>query len=567
MLEEFGDGEKLGEEWEVHLDEFRDETHKTAEEQRSSKAQWVKQHWNSGTKQFFSAIRPPQKGTYVPSCFYKKEDGRVQSSKQGRQHLPFAAYYQDLSKPVQAKQVVYWARHLSQLSETASHQLDALFTEEEVGEAVAGLALGKSHGIDGFSGELYKELWEFPWFRVAFRGVMNATYEAGYTPSSWSKMIVAVIYKKGDPGNVKKYRPIAITCVDYKLQSRMLATRLGRHMGSIISKDQVGFMSGRLIHENIGIVQGILEAAEGPQWSHTNETGITLCPVCPQSSSPISILTCGDVHPHPGPPSEVKDLEQSGGVWGKGTARVGGWVRRLKSGDHQHFQITVVIDDLIKAVRKGKVVPLHSKDVSSGKWEFLTPLAPAPPINGLELDVEDGPLVHEGVNLLSSASGARARPRPRLPETPLRTIYSPSPIALLRQAKLDSVGDEDGEQGLSEEELSEGEEEDKPLMFFDVAGIEGEVSTPELTRHAGEVMGTLPTIEWGSKSAWTCISWNSRGGAPPPKELKDYFRKEGVGVIGIQETRTNPMKGWGKAAVFCSPGAPQQGGIQTVIPR
>ena len=303
---------------------------------------------------------------------------------------------------------------------------------------------------------------------------------------------------------------------------------------------------------------------EGPQWSHTIETGITPCSARPPSSSPISILKCGDVHPHPGPPSEIKDLEQSGEKWGQGPARVGMWARRSKGGEHQHFKITVVIDDLIKAVRKGKVVPLHSHDVSSGKWEFLSPPAPPPNLNALVLDLEDGTL---GQYVSSSASGSRARPRPRMVETPSRTTYSPSPIAPLRQAKLDTNGDEEGEQGLSDEEPSEGEEDDKPLVFFDVAGIEGEVITPELTRHAGAVMGTLPTLEWGSKSAWTCISWNSRGGAPPPKELKDFFRKEGVGVIGIQETRGTPMKGWGKAAVFCSPGASQQGGVQTVVSR
>jgi hypothetical protein len=77
------------------------------------------------------------------------------------------------------------------------------------------------------------------------------------------KVVVVVLYKKGSPDDVRNYRPISVTGVDYKIQSRMLTSRLNKVLPQFISKDQVGFMHGRLIHENITIVQSMLDA--GPE--------------------------------------------------------------------------------------------------------------------------------------------------------------------------------------------------------------------------------------------------------------------------------------------------------------
>ena len=263
MIEEFGERGEMGEEWEEMLGEFESATELSASIQKKGKKQWLDRHWNAGTREFYAAIRPPTQGTYVPSSKYVTPSGKVVKSEGGKQHLPFAAYYQDLSAPVEPKSVAYWARHMPLLGEFEAAKLDAKFGDAEIDGAIKDLAANKSHGVDGFSGELYQRLWGFPWSRVAFGEVMNGTYKAGYTPSSWGKMVVVVIYKKGDPENVKNYRPIAVTGINYKLQSRMLATRLQRPLGGMISEEQVGFMEGRLIHENIGIVQGVLEAGEG----------------------------------------------------------------------------------------------------------------------------------------------------------------------------------------------------------------------------------------------------------------------------------------------------------------
>ncbi len=141
--------------------------------------------------------------------------------------------------------------------------MDVPFTQEEIADVIASLKNDKSHGIDGFSAELYKALWEHAWFKEAFTELQNVTYKAGYCPSSWKKVVVVILYKKGSPDDVRNYRPISVTGVDYKIQSRMLTSRLNKVLPQFISKDQVGFMHDHFIHENITIVQSMLDA--GPE--------------------------------------------------------------------------------------------------------------------------------------------------------------------------------------------------------------------------------------------------------------------------------------------------------------
>ena len=66
------------------------------------------------------------------------------------------------------------------------------------------------------------------------------------------KGIISLIPKKGcDLLYVKNWRPIILLKADYKLFSKILATRLQNILDTIIHKDQMGFMPGRNISYNL----------------------------------------------------------------------------------------------------------------------------------------------------------------------------------------------------------------------------------------------------------------------------------------------------------------------------
>lgn len=71
-------------------------------------------------------------------------------------------------------------------------------------------------------------------------------------PDSFSNAIISVIYKKGkDPVQCGSYRPISLLNTDYKIETKMIARRLEKHLPSLMNPDQTGFIRNRLSSDNL----------------------------------------------------------------------------------------------------------------------------------------------------------------------------------------------------------------------------------------------------------------------------------------------------------------------------
>ena len=73
----------------------------------------------------------------------------------------------------------------------------------------------------------------------------------GATNSSF----LALIPKEKSPSTLDRFRPISLCNTSYKILSKILASRMKSIMGSLISYSQGGFIAGRLILDNIIIIQ------------------------------------------------------------------------------------------------------------------------------------------------------------------------------------------------------------------------------------------------------------------------------------------------------------------------
>lgn len=123
-------------------------------------------------------------------------------------------------------------------------------TEEEIIEAIAKLKNNKSPGMDGFSGEHYKSFVHelSPILCKVFNYILNS----GDPPGSWSEAIITVLQKEGkDPIQCNSYHPISLLCVDYKILTSILATRIQNNIKKLIKPDQTGFIIGRHGTNNI----------------------------------------------------------------------------------------------------------------------------------------------------------------------------------------------------------------------------------------------------------------------------------------------------------------------------
>eukprot|EP00973_Karenia_brevis_P009778 1320948-Karenia_brevis.AAC.1 len=79
--------------------------------------------------------------------------------------------------------------------------------------------------------------------------------------SSWSETVFHMLPKKGDLHDPANYRPIAILPTLYKLFSKMLYSRLSRHLNPHQSHDQVGFRPKCWIEDAFCMYEGLVSTA------------------------------------------------------------------------------------------------------------------------------------------------------------------------------------------------------------------------------------------------------------------------------------------------------------------
>ena len=137
---------------------------------------------------------------------------------------------------------------------------EGYINSNECSDVIKKLKLNKSPGLDGLTAEFYKTFWdEIGEFLI---DVYNSSCDNITLPISQNHSIISLIYKKGDISNLKNYRPISITNIDYKIVAFVLANRLHKIMNKIISTEQTGFIRKRFIGQNIRLIQDIIHISK-----------------------------------------------------------------------------------------------------------------------------------------------------------------------------------------------------------------------------------------------------------------------------------------------------------------
>ena len=102
--------------------------------------------------------------------------------------------------------------------------------------------------------------------------VFNYSVDKGELSESQKRGIITLLQKKGkDPLLIKNWRPVSLTNVDYKILTKSLAIRIEKVLPKIINENQSGFVKGRLITENIRLIDDIIQTLK-----RRRETGLIL---------------------------------------------------------------------------------------------------------------------------------------------------------------------------------------------------------------------------------------------------------------------------------------------------
>ena len=155
-------------------------------------------------------------------------------------------------------------QYINQLSNENKAYIDEPITPNEIASALKLLPNGKSPGSDGFTTEFYKMFWQqiSPYVIDSFQHA----YQNGRLSIDQRRGIITLTPKKAkDVKDSRNWRPISLLNTDFKILAKLFGLRMQKVLSKVISSDQVGYLPGRYIGQNIRLIQDVIDQCNGQE--------------------------------------------------------------------------------------------------------------------------------------------------------------------------------------------------------------------------------------------------------------------------------------------------------------
>ncbi|CAI5472388.1 unnamed protein product, partial [Closterium sp. Yama58-4] len=153
----------------------------------------------------------------------------------------------------------------SSIPASCSLRLGNPFSLAEIEHALNRLAKGKTPGLDGLPGDVFRS--HRKTFTPLFHKLCVGISQAGLAPTSMLSGRTVLIPKKGGTDQVENLRPITLMNADYKVIAHVLASRLQIVLPRIINPAQSAFIKGRRIGDTINDTLDLMDWALSQQES------------------------------------------------------------------------------------------------------------------------------------------------------------------------------------------------------------------------------------------------------------------------------------------------------------
>ncbi|KAH9307087.1 hypothetical protein KI387_011491, partial [Taxus chinensis] len=120
-------------------------------------------------------------------------------------------------------------------------------TLEELKKAVFSLEGDKAPGPDGFSINFFQKFWEI--CSEDLLKAVNEFYRSGNLLKELNNTHIVLAPKKMDAKDFKDFRPISLVNAIFRIFTKIIASRLQLIMKDLISRQQSGFIKGRIIQD------------------------------------------------------------------------------------------------------------------------------------------------------------------------------------------------------------------------------------------------------------------------------------------------------------------------------
>ena len=129
-----------------------------------------------------------------------------------------------------------------------NEMLNAPYTHQEVKTTLFQMYQIKAPGPDGYPVHFFQHHWDCSdEVTKAVLGIVDGTKST----ESINDTILVLIPKVKDPTLLSQSRPINLCNVLYKIASKVISNRLKVVLSDIISEEQLAFVPGRLVTDNI----------------------------------------------------------------------------------------------------------------------------------------------------------------------------------------------------------------------------------------------------------------------------------------------------------------------------
>ncbi|CAN1761157.1 Transposon TX1 uncharacterized 149 kDa protein [Linum perenne] len=137
-----------------------------------------------------------------------------------------------------------------------NEELTQSISDEEVKKAVFDMGKDKAPGPDGYSGHFYRKYWNVIGPQLCQE--VKEFFRNTTMPTGWNETHIVIIPKIPNPEEIGQFRPISCCNFNYKIISKIMASRLKKWIPHIISEMQTAFTAGRAIQDNIMIVHEVI---------------------------------------------------------------------------------------------------------------------------------------------------------------------------------------------------------------------------------------------------------------------------------------------------------------------